>query len=287
MGDVITLDVANAEEDDWTIPATLEDPYTYAAHDAQKCTARFIGKTLIENLKAALNGRVASMSHYKAYTCVAFTLAEGDPVYLSANNTITLALATTPATAAVIGFVRWVSGTSCLIDYFRQVTGLSGGVINAPVYLQDDGSLGAAPGTVAKIVGQFINTTDAILFASPGLCLIASAGEMVLALTATTALAASQNGATITNEGATGATSGRVVTLPAAAAGLRFRVIIENANGIRVAANTGDKLLLFDQVGATAGYAECTTVGASVELRAINATSWVMIAPSGNWTLST
>jgi hypothetical protein len=73
-------------------------------------------------------------------------------------------------------------------------------------------------------------------------------------------------------------------TLPTAAAGLSYTFVVQDADGIRVTASTGDTIRLGNKVTATAGYVESTTIGDTVTIVAINATEWVMIAGNGTWT---
>lgn len=109
----------------------------------------------------------------------------------------------------------------------------------------------------------------------------------VEAKTATTALATGDNGKTITNEGATTAMADRVVTLPSAAANLVFTFVIQDADGMRVKANTGDTIRIGADVSISAGYIECAVVGYTVTLVAINATEWVAVSVIGFWTIET
>lgn len=105
---------------------------------------------------------------------------------------------------------------------------------------------------------------------------------------ANTAVAASPNVLTeteswtaLTNEGATAA---NYHTLPTAVAGLQFTFVCQDADGIRVTANTGDTIRIADKVTAAAGYVSATEIGSSITLVAINATEWVATSASGTWT---
>lgn len=99
---------------------------------------------------------------------------------------------------------------------------------------------------------------------------------------AATTLTASQSGSTISNEGAT---VQAYVTLPTAAAGLRFRFVLQDADGIHVTANTGDTIRVLSLTSASAGYVESTTIGSVIELQAINATEWVTVSAVGTWSV--
>ena len=84
----------------------------------------------------------------------------------------------------------------------------------------------------------------------------------------------------LTNEGAT---AKNYHTLPSAEVGIQFTFVVQDADGIRVVANTGDTIRLAGTVSGSAGYTESTTVGDSVTLVAINATEWVATSIIGTW----
>lgn len=94
-------------------------------------------------------------------------------------------------------------------------------------------------------------------------------------------LVANESGAALTNEGATAA---NYHTLPTAAAGYRYTFVVQDADGMRVVANTDDTIRVIDKVTAAAGYIESTTIGSVVTLLAINATEWVATSIHGVWT---
>jgi hypothetical protein len=96
-------------------------------------------------------------------------------------------------------------------------------------------------------------------------------------------ITSSESGSVFTNEGATAL---NYHTLPTAASGLTYTFYVQDADGIRVTANTGDTIRIDTSVSASAGYAESTTVGSSVTLTAINATEWVATSVIGTWTLT-
>jgi len=85
---------------------------------------------------------------------------------------------------------------------------------------------------------------------------------------------------TYTNEGA-GAQI--VFNLPAAAAGLNYRFIVQNANGIQVKANGTNTIRLASAVSTAGGTATSTTIGSSITLVAINATEWMAREIVGTW----
>jgi len=96
-------------------------------------------------------------------------------------------------------------------------------------------------------------------------------------------ITSSESGSVFTNEGATAL---NYHTLPTAVSGLTYTFYVQDADGIRVTANTGDTIRIDTSVSASAGYAESTTVGSSVTLTAINATEWVATSVIGTWTLT-
>lgn len=95
------------------------------------------------------------------------------------------------------------------------------------------------------------------------------------------AIAATESGTVFTNEGATAA---NYHTLPSAAAGYQFTFIVQDADGIRIVANTDDTIRVIDKVTAAAGYIESTTIGSTVTLVSINAVEWYAISINGVWT---
>jgi len=96
-------------------------------------------------------------------------------------------------------------------------------------------------------------------------------------------ITAAESRSVFTNEGATAL---NYHTLPTAAAGLVYTFYVQDTDGIRVVANTGDTIRINTAVSAAAGYAESTTVGSSVTLAAINATEWVATSVIGTWALT-
>lgn len=95
------------------------------------------------------------------------------------------------------------------------------------------------------------------------------------------ALTYSETNKVLTNEGAT---AQNYHTLPTAAAGLTYTFVVQDSDGIRIVANTGDTIRVAGTVSASAGYTESTTVGDVITLIAINATEWIAISYVGTWT---
>lgn len=94
-------------------------------------------------------------------------------------------------------------------------------------------------------------------------------------------LTALENNKVLTNEGATAA---NYHTLPTAVAGCVFTFVCQDADGIRITANTDDTIRVIDKVTAAAGYIESTTIGSCVTLVSINAVEWYATSIKGVWT---
>lgn len=84
-----------------------------------------------------------------------------------------------------------------------------------------------------------------------------------------------------TNEGATAET---YVDLPGAETGLHFTACVQDADGFRYTAASGDTIRVIDKVTAAAGYISSTTIGSCVAVTAINATEWFATSINGTWT---
>lgn len=92
-----------------------------------------------------------------------------------------------------------------------------------------------------------------------------------------------ESGTLLTNEGTTAV---NYHTLPTAAANVGpYTFVCQDADGIRIVANTGDTVRIFDKVSGAAGYAESTTIGSTVTFNAINATEWVAVSALGTWSV--
>lgn len=94
-------------------------------------------------------------------------------------------------------------------------------------------------------------------------------------------LTAVESGTVLTNEGTT---AKNYHTLPTAASGYVFEFIVQDADGIRIVANTDDTIRVIDKVTAAAGYIESTTIGSTVRLVSANAVEWYAMSIHGVWT---
>jgi hypothetical protein len=93
-----------------------------------------------------------------------------------------------------------------------------------------------------------------------------------------------ESGTVLTNEGVT---AENYHTLPSAAAGYEFTFIVQDADGIRITANTGDTIrpIAGTAASAAAGFIRCATLGAFIRLQAINSTEWIATGSAGVWTI--
>jgi hypothetical protein len=71
--------------------------------------------------------------------------------------------------------------------------------------------------------------------------------------------------------------------LPTAAAGLVYYFACLDTDGLKIRANTGDDIRIGASASSTAGYASSTTIGSTVMLVAIDATTWLAFSAVGTW----
>lgn len=98
-----------------------------------------------------------------------------------------------------------------------------------------------------------------------------------------TVLTSSATQRTYTNEGATAEV---YITLPSAAAGYVIEFVVQDSDGIRATAATGDTIRSVASVTGSGGYVASTTIGSTITLKAINATEWVAISITGTWSFN-
>lgn len=96
-------------------------------------------------------------------------------------------------------------------------------------------------------------------------------------------ITSTESGSLYTNEWATAL---NYHTLPTAVAWLTYTFYVDDADWVRVTANTGDIIQINGVASASAGYAECTAIGGCLTLTAINATDWVATSVVWSWTLT-
>jgi hypothetical protein len=71
--------------------------------------------------------------------------------------------------------------------------------------------------------------------------------------------------------------------LPTAAAGLVYYFGCLDTDGLKIRANTGDDIRIGAAISTTAGYANSTTIGSTVMIVAIDATTWLAFSVVGTW----
>lgn len=126
-------------------------------------------------------------------------------------------------------------------------------------------------------IAQNLTTNTAALVA-----LAAGLGSVIVDADNRT-VSTAESGAIFSNEGAVALD---VFTLPAAAAGLRYTFIVQDADGIKVLAVGDDTIRIAGSVSGAAGFAQSTTIGSVLTIVAINATEWMAISSSGTWALT-
>lgn len=258
-------------------PPVMTDPGStaYDTEEPTRCDAKNFGKPTCDEILALLKGRVSSMAYRQTYACLA-GLAVNDPVRISANATVVLALATTLANSKVFAFCRYKpTSTTCYVDHFIVVTGLSGLTAGGDVFLTDAGGYSATAGTVAKKVGIAYNTTVAILFASANTSSPSIALDTVAAKTANYSLLSTDHGSTFNNTGASGSIT---FTLPTALSGLRYIINRTAAQTVIVSGGT-------IKFGDSSGTSWTLDDLGHVELQC-NGTNWIVISNSGLKTLA-
>lgn len=140
----------------------FDDPQDYATQHNRRVDAKFFLKMIQDEVLALIRSRVADSSYRQSFAC-ASTLAVGDPVYISANNTLTKY----DGTSSPIGFVRYKpTTTTAYINHFIYKSGLTNGTAGQPVWIANDATLsGLQVGSYR--IGTFISGTEAYLFAAP------------------------------------------------------------------------------------------------------------------------
>ncbi len=127
---------------------------------------------------------------------------------------------------------------------------------------------------------QQINVVGPLINASYNL------NQVLLTAQASTPLnmTAAQTNTYFTNAGASALI---VFNLPTAAAGLIFTFITIDSDGVKIVAAAGDNIQLFANVSATAGFIKSVTVGSTITLVAVDATTWkdVSEALGSIWTV--
>ncbi len=87
-------------------------------------------------------------------------------------------------------------------------------------------------------------------------------------------------GTSYTNEGATAEVE---ITLPGALEGIIYTFTVQDADGIKIIADTGDTININGVVSASGGYAESLSIGSTLTLTSINGTEWIATSNVGTW----
>lgn len=150
------------------LPDATEEEFS--AHNETYATAKYIYKPMADEVLALIRDNVANLTYGKVYTCGA-GLNPGDPVYISAFDTVTLADATTEATARVIGYVASPKLTTTTVRivhfFFYDAGGYGAASAGDPIYLSDTGTFVLTPGTIPTKIGIVLSATDGMLFGHP------------------------------------------------------------------------------------------------------------------------
>jgi len=93
-------------------------------------------------------------------------------------------------------------------------------------------------------------------------------------------VSADDTGKVFSNEGAAALA---VYNLPAAAAGLTYTFVVQDADGIQIDAQAGDTIRLATSVSSSGGTATSTDIGSALILVALNATEWMARSIVGAW----
>lgn len=178
----------------------FDDPGSVAyVHDNSIVTAKHLLKPVQDEILALIRSQVARAQYRQTYTC-ASGRAVGDPVYVSAANTVALASSTSSTTSKIIGFIAYKpTTTTCYLSHFYYKSGLSGLTAGNPVYLDASGVVNAS--SSSALAGIAVSTTEALLFASPVATSLITASSGITALTGdVTASGTGSVAATIPND---------------------------------------------------------------------------------------
>lgn len=190
---------SDANSDAYTGVA-FDDPGSVAyIHDNSIVTAKHLLKPVQDEILALIRSQVARAQYRQTYTC-ASGRAVGDPVYVSAANTVALASSTSSTTSKIIGFIAYKpTTTTCYLSHFYYKSSLTGLTAGNPVYLDASGVVNAS--SSSALAGIAVSTTEALLFASPVATSLITASSGITALTGdVTASGTGSVAATIPND---------------------------------------------------------------------------------------
>ncbi len=180
----------------------------------------------------------------------------------------TITLTGTPAWGTAFAIVETESVLSSFAAFSGSSTGRRFSVKYNSSIKTNGGSLTTLPGdTAGTLIASVYDTLSRLVLPVSGGASLASTDS-------------SENW--ISNEGA-----GSLATfnLPSADASLFFSFIVEDSDGIKIVANSGDTINIGGSVSAAAGYAQSTLVGSTLTLIAVNATEWIATSALGTWSV--
>lgn len=169
-----------------------------------------------------------------------------------------------------------------------QFVATSDGSVSAPAFRGTDANTGLY--FLGEQIRLAVNGFDYLrLDASNGWALLGSGPlwgylDKVVPVTSDTSPDAQFSGAIYTNIGASGTVN---LTLPTPGlAGVRYSLVIAANQYVRFTAGTGWTIRDGATLSATAGYIRSTTVGSTLTLVNIDASSqWVVLSKTGTWTV--
>jgi hypothetical protein len=158
-------------------------------------------------------------------------------------------------------------------------TGIRYQVFQDAIFQAGNGVQGS-PGSIDGIVypGGIVQYTgsDGVFFET-----FRTSEYIINKTTTPTNLNNNDSGKTYTN---TGATARMDFNLPQAEAGLVFRFIVRDVDGIRAIADSGDTIEVGGVASAAGGRVDANVIGDAIELTCINATEWIATRTLGTWT---
>jgi len=84
-----------------------------------------------------------------------------------------------------------------------------------------------------------------------------------------------------------GAVSEVGFTLPSAASGIELSFVVENINGLKVFAQSNNKIYAGTVVGISGGYINSSGIGSTLTLLAVNTVDWFTMSQEGTWSIQT
>jgi hypothetical protein len=141
---------------------------------------------------------------------------------------------------------------------------------------------GALPIASVSTLGGIIVGTNLTITSTGVLSATGGSGSPITVgdYTSSTGLTSGQTLRICTNNGASGEVT---LTLPTAAAALKFTFVVRANQYLRIQANTGDTIRNAGTVSASAGYFRNNVIGSVLTIMAVDTTEWVTEAIIGTW----